>query len=63
MTHPHLPAAATPHDLTRIIKLVERELTAGLNIDDSAAVLMLHRSSEILSRASSQTGATASPNL
>ena len=39
MVQQHLTAAtAAPYDLTRIIKQVEREIAAGLDVNDNVAV-------------------------
>jgi len=42
----HLGIGATPHDVTRVIKHVERQLAAGLDINDAAAVATLAKQIE-----------------
>jgi len=47
MAHQHFAVTTTtPYDLTRIIRQVEREIAAGLNIHDNAAVAALAKQFE-----------------
>jgi hypothetical protein len=46
MVQQHLAATAAPYDLTRFIKQVERELAAGLDVNDNVAVAVLAKQIE-----------------